>query len=237
MLVGGLALRAPNATGTAAAYNNFLPFMVGPANHTRMDEMMWFNTTPAVVFGIGLGVWAFRLVLPFDAAAERWRIRRKLVRDLRALAASDTAFSTSDWIARSGGRLAQIIRHAGSKPDAVTEAYLAGAMGLMSVGLLILRLHHVLAYRDLPPELAQTLRTVLHAIAHLRGYSLTPAQTASDALAKLLAATLKEKNLSTHLELTRAVSSLEVMRKELAQNAVFLDTTRRFHMPSSKKAP
>ncbi|OUI85957.1 fusaric acid resistance protein FusB [Acetobacter tropicalis] len=237
MLVGGLALRAPNATGTAAAYNNFLPFMVGPANHTRMDEIMWFNTTPAVVFGIGLGVWAFRLVLPFDAAAERWRIRRKLVRDLRALAASETAFSTSDWIARSGGRLAQIIRHAGSKPDAVTEAYLAGAMGLMSVGLLVLRLHHVLAYKDLPPELAQPLRAVLHAIAHLRGYSLTPAQTASDALEKLLAATLKEKNLSTHLELTRAVSSLEVMRKELAQNAVFLDTTRRFHVPSAQKIP
>ncbi|GAN66061.1 fusaric acid resistance protein FusB [Acetobacter orientalis NRIC 0481] len=230
MLVGGLALRAPNATGTAAAYNNFLPFMVGPANHTRLDELTWLNTTPAVVFGIALGVWAFRLVLPFNAAAERWRIRTKLVKDLRRLCACGTAFDTTSWMARSGNRLAQIIRHAGQHPDATTEAYLAGAMGLMTVGLLALRLHYVLAGNSIRPDQQALLRTVLNTIAHSRGYTLQPAHVATQALQTLLPMALQEKNLSVHLELTRAISSLEVMRKELESNATFLDTTRRFRI-------
>lgn len=230
MLVGGLAVRAPNSIGTAAAYNNFLPFMVGPANHTRLNEMVWFNTTTAVVFGIGLGVWVFRLVLPFDAAGERWRLRCKLVHDLRHVAASDTQCTASDWIARSGSRLAQIIRHAGNTPDATTEAYLAGAMGLMTVGLLVLRLRHVLAGGSLTAEQEEPVRTVLESIAHIRGYTLKPAQNATRALNLLLPVALSEGNLSVHLELTRVISCLEVIGYELETNAVFLDTTRRFRV-------
>ena len=33
------------------------------------------------------------------------------------------------------------------------------------------------------------------------------------------------------MDLTRAVGSLEVMKRELADNVTFLDTTRRFHLP------
>lgn len=234
MLVGGLAVRAPNAIGTAAAYNNFLPFMVGPANHIRLDEITWFNTTPAVVFGIALGVWAFRLVLPFNAAAERWRIRYKLVRDLRKLCATPNTYNTTRWVAGSGNRLAQIIRHAGQHPDATTEAYLAGAMGLMTLGLLAIRLHYVLGGGIIRPEQQAPLRKVLASMAHIHGYSLEPAHLAAQALETLLPIALTEPNLSVHLELTRAISSLEVMHKELAANASFLDTTRRFHVPAQQ---
>lgn len=233
MLVGGLALRAPNSIGTAAAYNNFMPFMIGPANHSRMNEVIWFNTTPAVVLGIALGVWAFRLVLPFDAAAERWRLRRKLVRDLRKLAAQETSFTPAEWMARSCGRIAQIIHHAGIKPDALTEAYLAGAMGIMTVGLLVLRLQHVLEHQALPAEQACLLQDMMQSIATLHGHTTRPAQTAAKALALLRPAALTEPNLSLQMDLTRAVGSLEVMKRELADNVTFLDTTRRFHLASA----
>nr|WP_308164923.1 FUSC family protein [Acetobacter sp. P1H12_c] len=231
MLIGGLALRAPNSIGTAAAYNNFMPFMVGPANHTRLNEIVWFNTTPAVVLGIALGVWAFRLVLPFDPAAERWRLRRRLVRDLRRLAAQKSAFTPAEWMARSCGRIAQIIHHAGVQPDALTEAYLAGAMGIMTVGLLVLRIQHVLAHQVLSPEQTHLLQDVLHSIATLRGNSTRPAEKAAQALALLRPAALWEPNLSLQMDLTRAVGSLEVMTRELADNVTFLDTSRRFHLP------
>lgn len=233
MLVGGLALRAPGSIGTAAAYNNFMPFMVGPANHARLNELAWFNTTPAVVLGIALGVWAFRLVLPFDPAAERWRLRRKLVRDLRRLAARQATFTPAEWMARSCGRIAQIIHHAGESPDALTEAYLAGAMGIMTVGLLVLRIQHVLEHKILLPEQTRLLQDVLHSIATLHGRTTTPAQTAARALALLRPAALAEPNLSRQMDLTRAVGSLEVMKRELADNVTFLDTTRRFHLPSA----
>nr|WP_242007162.1 FUSC family protein [Acetobacter farinalis] len=233
MLVGGLALRAPGTIGTAAAYNNFMPFMVGPANHARLNELVWFNTTPAVVLGIALGVWAFRLVLPFDPAAERWRLRRKLVRDLRRLAARQSAFTPAEWMAQSCGRIAQIIHHAGESPDTLTEAYLAGAMGVMTVGLLVLRIQHVLEHKILQPGQTQLLQDVLHSIATLHGRTTTPAQTAARALALLRPAALAEPNLSRQMDLTRAVGSLEVMKRELADNVTFLDTTRRFHLPSA----
>lgn len=231
MLVGGLALRAPNSLGTAAAYNNFMPFMIGPANHSRMNETLWLNTTPAVVLGIALGVWTFRLVLPFDPAAERWRLRRKLVRDLRRLAARKSAFTPAEWMTRSCARIAQIIHHAGVKPDPLTEAYLAGAMGIMTAGLLVLRIQHVLDHQTLSPEHTQMLQAVLHSIATLHGHTTQPAERAAKTLAQLKRAALWEPNLSLQMDLTRAVGSLEVLKRELADNVTFLDITRRFQTP------
>ncbi|MDN6040532.1 MAG: FUSC family protein, partial [Acetobacter sp.] len=80
------------------------------------------------------------------------------------------------------------------------------------------------------PDQQALLRTVLNTIAHSRGYTLQPAHVATHALQTLLPMALQEKNISVHLELTRAISSLEVMRKELESNATFLDTTRRFRI-------
>lgn len=78
MLVGGLLCAPGSIAGTAAAYNNFLPFMVGPANHTRMDEITWFNTTPRLFWALGweygLSALCYRLTLPENAggSAAEW---------------------------------------------------------------------------------------------------------------------------------------------------------------------
>lgn len=229
MLVGGLALRAPGAlAATAAAYNNFLPFMVGPANHHRLDELNWLNTTPAVVLGIGLGVLVFQLVLPFSPANERWRLRRKMVGDLQHLASGTLSLSSAEWIARSGERLAQIIRHMDAAPNKLTEAYLSGAIGCMMTGILILRLHNVLFHNLLPEPQRAALQSLLHSIHTMQGYTLAPAQAARQALANLLPATAHMTNLSAQIDFGRAIGALEVMQAEFAANAVFMDTTRRF---------
>lgn len=229
MLVGGLALRAPGAVAaTAAAYNNFLPFMVGPANHHRLDEINWLNTTPAVVLGIGLGVLVFQLVLPFNPANERWRLRRKMVSDLQRLATGSLIPSSAQWIARSGERLAQIIRHMETTPDRLTEAYLTGAIGSMMTGLLILRLHNVLFHNLLPAPQKNALKNLLQTIGNMQGYTLAPAQAAQQALAILLQATSQMTNLSAQIDLGRAIGALEVMQAEFETNTIFMDTTRRF---------
>lgn len=234
MLVGGLALRAPGSiAGTAAAYNNFLPFMVGPANHTRMDEITWFNTTPAVVLGIGLGIWAFRLVLPFDPAGERWRLRRRMVRDLRLMAKGRLTFTSAQWIARSGDRLAQIIRHAGTHPNALVEAYLTGAMSAMTTGLLILRLHNVLSHKLLSTNQHQQITHVLKTISHIKGYTQAPALASAQAMQALLPAAMAERNLSRQIDLVRAIGALEVLRHEFTAHATFMDVTRRFHLTNA----
>lgn len=229
MLVGGLALRAPGAiAATAAAYNNFLPFMVGPANHHRLDEAGWLNTTPAVVLGIGLGVLVFQLVLPFSPANERWRLRRKMVNDLQHLASGSLTPTSAQWIARSGERLAQIIRHMDKKPDRLTEAYLTGAIGSMMTGLLILRLHNVLFHNLLPAPQRDALHRLLQTISTMQGYTHAPAQAAQQALTSLLPAASQMNNLSAQIDLGRAIGALEVMHAEFTTNAPFMDTTRRF---------
>ncbi|PHY93687.1 fusaric acid resistance protein FusB [Acetobacter pomorum] len=231
MLVGGLALRAPGSiAGTAAAYNNFLPFMVGPANQSRMDEITWLNTTPAVVLGIGLGIWVFRLVLPFDAAGERWRLRQKVVHDLRQMAKGRLTYTSAQWIAHSGNRLAQIIRHAGTHPNALVEAYLAGAMSAMTIGLLILRLRNVMSHQLLSAAQMQQITHVLATISQIKGYTQAPALAAAQALHALLPAAMGEKNLSQQIDLIRAIGALEVLRHEFTTHATFMDVTRRFHL-------
>lgn len=62
MFIGGLAARNPATATAAGAYNTFLPALIGLDNHSRMDELTWFNATIALLLGLGAGVLVFRCI-------------------------------------------------------------------------------------------------------------------------------------------------------------------------------
>ncbi|GBQ17053.1 FUSC family protein [Komagataeibacter rhaeticus] len=232
MMVGGLALRDGRTVGTAAPYNNFLPFMVYPGNQSRLDELTFFNTNSAVVLGIWCSVLVFRLVLPFDPDAERWHMRRQMVADLRRIARAPTIPDTAAWVTTLTARFARLVRHA-PLSDAQTNAYLDGVLATMTVGLDLIRLRRLLARRTLPPALHRAVGDLLAAFAAWRGQPpVTLARMAATVLAQARAQAGREANLSTRLEMGWCAAYLEILARELVAHARFFDTTHRFHVPS-----
>ncbi|WP_130731180.1 FUSC family protein [Komagataeibacter xylinus] len=232
MMVGGLALRDARTAGTAAPYNNFLPFMVYPGNQSRLDELTFFNTNSAVVLGIGCSVLVFRLVLPFDPDAERWRMRRQIVRDLRRIALAPAIPDPGAWVNRLTTGFARLVRHATTMSDAQTNAYLDGVLSAMTVGLNLIRLRGLLARGSLPPAVVATVERTLAAFGAWKGGPpVELARIVAAALAQMRAAVDGEVNLSRRLDLGWSVAYLEILVRELHMNARFFDVTRRFHLP------
>ncbi|MCE2565113.1 FUSC family protein [Komagataeibacter sp. FNDCF1] len=232
MLVGGLALRDGRTVGTAAPYNNFLPFMVYPGNQSRLDELTFFNTNSAVVLGIWCSVLVFRLVLPFDPDAERWRMRRQMVSDLGRIARVRAIPDTGAWVTALTARFARLVRHASTMSDAQTNAYLDGVLSTMTVGLNLIRLRRMIARRSLPPAIHQAMENTLAAFATWRGApSASPARVAAGALVLVREQVMREGNLSMRLDLGWCVAYLEILVRELTAHARFFDITHRFHVP------
>ncbi|WP_232275777.1 FUSC family protein [Komagataeibacter oboediens] len=237
MMVGGLALRDARTVGTAAPYNNFLPFMVYPGNQSRLDELTFFNTNSAVVLGIWCSVLVFRLVLPFDQDAERWRMRRQMVGDLRRIARAATIPDTGVWVNTLTARFARLVRHSTTMSDAQTNAYLDGVLAAMTVGLNLIRLRRMLDRGSLPPDARQAVERTVAGFAAWRGQPPAAlAHRAADALACVRARVAGEGNLSRRLDLGWSVAYLEILVRELVAHARFFDITHRFHVPPDSRS-
>nr|WP_242008488.1 FUSC family protein [Acetobacter ghanensis] len=226
MFAGGLAARNASTALHSAAYTLLLPNFVHPLNQGRVDEVTWFNSTWAILLGVFFAVLIFRAVLPFNSAGERWRMRRTLLRDLRTLASADPMPMTRDWIGRNIDRFARLIRHAGPTPSPTIEGCLQGTLAAMTIGLNIIRLRALLQRNQIPPPARRAIEIVMKRMSHFTGkygHTAHAARVATSALRRMEAA---EPNISTRIELTRAIAYLIVVSHELDANAVFLDASR-----------
>ncbi len=226
MFAGGLAARNASTALHSAAYTLLLPNFVHPLNQGRVDEVTWFNSTWAILLGVFFAVLIFRAVLPFNSAAERWRMRRTLLRDLRTLASAEPMPMTRDWIGRNIDRFARLIRHAGPTPSPTIEGCLQGTLAAMTIGLNIIRLRALLHRNQIPPAARRAIEIVMKRMSHFTGkygHTAHAARVATTALRRMEAV---EPNISTRIELTRAIAYLIVVSHELDANAIFLDATR-----------
>lgn len=226
MFAGGLAARNASTALHSAAYTLLLPNFVHPLNQGRVDEVTWFNSTWAILLGVFFAVLIFRAVLPFNSAAERWRMRRTLLRDLRTLASAEPMPMTRDWIGRNIDRFARLIRHAGPTPSPTIEGCLQGTLAAMTIGLNIIRLRALLQRNQIPPAARRAIEIVMKRMSHFTGkygHTAHAARVATTALRRMEAS---EPNISTRIELTRAIAYLIVVSHELDANAVFLDASR-----------
>lgn len=227
-VAGGLAARNAATALHAAAYTLLLPNFVHTWNQGRWNEIGWFNSTGAVLLGVAFAVAIFRLVLPFNAADERWRMRRTMLQDLRTLAEAQPIPLTQDWTGRNIDRFARVIRHAGPTPSPTIEGYLQGTLAAMTIGLNIIRLRNVQARNQLPPQARQAVQATLNRMSQFTGKYNRASTTARRATAILRQIEGREENITTRIELTRAIAYLIVVSHELDTNRVFLDASKRF---------
>lgn len=222
MLAGGLAARRPATATAAASYNLFLPSLVVWSNATRIDEIQFFNAALATLSGIGFTSLMFRVVLPFSADDERRRIRRTMLRGLRRLARGTHGADVSDWLSLSADRLGRLVRHAGSAPSPSIEAHLQGALAATTIGMNAIRLNAILDERVLPPSAYRPVRVTMQRMRRLTARHGRTARAARNAAILLERLESREGDDAVRLALTRAISSLRVISRELELNAAFL---------------
>ncbi|GAN62857.1 FUSC family protein [Acetobacter indonesiensis] len=226
MIAGGLAARNAATALHSAAYTLLLPNFVHPLNQGRQNEIGWFNSTAAVLLGVAFAVIMFRAILPFSSSAERWRMRRTLLRDLRTLASAEPMPQTRDWIGRNIDRFARLIRHAGPTPSPTIEGCLQGTLAAMTIGLNIIRLRALLERDQIPPSARRPIEVVMQRMSRFTGKYGRTARSASLATQTLRRIEAVEPNITIRIELTRAIAYLIVVSHELEANAVFLDATK-----------
>ncbi|NHN83508.1 FUSC family protein [Acetobacter musti] len=228
MIAGGLASRNSATALHAAAYTLLLPNFVHTWNQGRWNEVEWLNSTSAIVMGVAFAVTIFRLVLPFDASSERWRMRRTMLQDLRTLASAEPIPLTQDWTGRNIDRFARVIRHAGPTPSPTIEGYLQGTLAAMTIGLNIIRIRTLLKRNQIPHQARQALEITMSRMSQFTGQYGRASSTARRATALLRRIEAREANISTRIELTRAIAYLIVISHELDANHEFLDASQRF---------
>ncbi|MBS4074476.1 FUSC family protein [Ameyamaea chiangmaiensis] len=226
MIVGGLAARNASTALAAAAYNIFTINMISPLNGGRETEIAYFNSAVATVLGAGCAVLIFRMVLPFNTDSVRWRMRGRILGDLRRLAASPALPDTRRWVGYSADRMARVVRHAGPAPAPVIEAYLQGTLAAMTIGLNVIRLRHLHARQQLPPSARRPVEVVLRRMTQFTGRYGRTAAMAHAATRILRQLEIRESDIEKRLEMTRAIAYLLVISNELDQNADFLNAQR-----------
>ena len=71
--------------------------LVAPANPMSYDTQQFYNSTLAIVSGLGAAALAFRLLPPLSPALRTRRLLALTLRDLRRLATDPTPRTLNDW--------------------------------------------------------------------------------------------------------------------------------------------
>lgn len=227
-IAGGLAMRNPSTAIQGVAFTLVLPAVLHPVNLGRTDEIVWFNSTSATVLGCGFATLCFSLVLPFSNVDERRYMRKIILKDLRNLALDNQTSSMQNWVTTNIDRLSRLLRHAGATPSATIEQYLQGAFASMTIGIDLIRLQLLLQRNQLPPEARKKLEIVMHRMSQFTGRYGRTARTARIAMKTLRTMEASEFNITTRIELTRAITYLMLISSELDANAAFLNTSQPF---------
>jgi len=223
MFLGGLAKANPGTAGASAAYGLLMPAMTGLQNHHRLDEIGFFNGTLAILAAAATSVIVFRLVLPFNSDAERLRLRRQMLAELRALAHLQIPPQTSIWIGRNIDRFARLIRHAGPVRTQLVEDYLEGTLAVLTLGLNVIRLRALLAREHLPDSARRPIELLLVRLERETGRHEAASRSARRATDRMRWLEQREEDSLTRLEMTRALAYLVVISHALRHNSHFMD--------------
>ncbi|GBR55899.1 FUSC family protein [Gluconobacter sphaericus] len=228
MFLGGLAKGNPSTAGGSAAYGLLLPAMLGLENHHVMNEIAFYNGNMATVLAVAVSVIVFRSVLPFSSDAERFRLRRIMLRELQHLAHPGFTPRISVWIGRNTDRFARLIRHAGPTPAPLIEACILGTLATLTLGLNVIRLRALLDREYLPESARRPILLVLHYVEQSTKRHDKAARIAEAAVRRLRVLDAQETDLVTRLELTRAITYLVVIAYTMRTNEDFLDASKPF---------
>jgi uncharacterized membrane protein YccC len=182
--------------------------LLAPTNPMSYDTQEFYNTSLAIVAGLGMAALSFRLLPPVPPPLRTRRLLALTLRDLRRLTTRARLPTTDDWNGRIYGRLSAL-------PEQAEPLQRAQLLAALSVGAEIIRLRHIARRFSLQGE----LDTALGALAH--GDSAAAIERLGD-LDRALAA-LPSTRPGAWVRL-RARGSILAMSEALAQHAAYFDS-------------
>ena len=136
--VGALELWDTKTFLPVAAY--FIPILA-PENPENYNLEQFYNTTTAILAGLGAGVLAFQLLPPLSPALRARRLLALTLRDLRRLVAGRLRSTSRGWESRIYNRLSEL-------PDQAPLLQSARLFAALTVGTEIIRLSSFLHRLD-----------------------------------------------------------------------------------------
>ncbi|MBS1084771.1 FUSC family protein [Gluconobacter sphaericus] len=222
MLLGGLASRNPPTAVMAASYGTFFPFLLGMDNQGRINELSWFNTTIALLLGLGAGVVIFRAVLPFTPARAGEVLRYQLKRSLRRLALPGVVMDEYVWINEGTQSMERAVRFAGSLSSERAEAMLRGTLSVLTVGRNVLMLRKLAEHGSLPDTAVTAVDGLVRNLLRRKLPLTHTTATIDPTLDELYALERQSQDPSIRHDLVLAIGSLLIVRTEMPVSRAFL---------------
>jgi uncharacterized membrane protein YccC len=207
LVPAGAGMAQPWQTAMFTAVTaNFIP-LLAPENQMNYDTQQFYNSTLALVAGVGAGAFSFRLLPPLSPALRTRRLLALTLRDLRRLAAGVTSPTPGDWQGRVYDRLSVF-------PDAAKPLQRAQLLAALSAGTEIIRLRRIARRLDLNADLDAALAAVAQGNGAL----------ATTRLAGLDHALMSLPGADTKASLAlRARGSILAISEVLTQHAAYFD--------------
>ncbi|WP_438383957.1 FUSC family protein [Asaia sp. BMEF1] len=228
MFIGGLAARNPATATAAGAYNTFLPALIGLDNHTRMDELTWFNATIALILGLGAGVLVFRCILPFNIHQVCVLLRRRALHGLQRICAPGRRLPVENrWIGLITQGMERVIRYAGTQLTPFMELNLHGLLSVMTLGRNLLFLRRLALRPGLPAELSAILGVFFKGLGSQLLRTPTMKRAAFTARLETAIAILREEaavaEVTDQPAYSEALGSLLIVQHEWVGNQLWLN--------------
>ncbi|QCE32675.1 FUSC family protein [Acetobacteraceae bacterium] len=224
MFIGGLARYCPPIAGAAAIYEFFLPIMIGLHNHRLMNEIEFYNTTNAMLFGAFLAAMTFSS-LPFKPLDKQKRICDSIRRALRKLAKPSNRMPALTWVWRSLDRVILIVRQEQRGENPLAGAVIANLLMTQTLGLNIIRLETLLENDEntLPPRVVRSIHILLHYLAARPQVNDAAIQAGYLAIKGLDQAIRDSGDLPTELELIYALTDIRLILHLMLKYGDFLN--------------
>jgi uncharacterized membrane protein YccC len=207
LVPAGAGMAQPWQTAMFTAVTaNFIP-LLAPANQMNYDTQQFYNSTLALVAGVGAGAFSFRLLPPLSPALRTRRLLALTLRDLRRFAAGVTSPTRDEWRGRVYDRLCVF-------PDAAEPLQRAQLLAALSVGTEIIQLRRIAHQLDLSGD----LDAALAAVAQGNGALATARLTQLDRNLMSLPKTETGEPLAL-----RARGSILAISEALTQHAAYFD--------------
>jgi hypothetical protein len=184
----------------------FIP-LLAPENQEIYDTEKFYNSTLAILSGLGLAALFMRLLPPLPAAVRTRRFLALTLRDLRRLAADTVPQAPDDWQRRVYGRLSTL-------PETAQPLQRAWLLAALLVGTEITRLRRIAGRFGLRSDLDAALAAVA------RGDSIGAAAQLAQLEAALAALPCAPPGSSAPL---RARAAILAMSEVLVRHAAYFD--------------
>ncbi|NHO33763.1 FUSC family protein [Acetobacter fallax] len=224
MIIGGLVNRHPATAAMGASFVNFFPYMLEPENHFRINELQWFNSSMALLTGLGFGVLIFRYLFPFSFVRFHRNFRAIIENGLRNIVGRNSRMTDQLWLGEIIEEMERLIAHDAGRDPSQTDAWLSSAFSVMTVGRNLLYVKFLLTKRALPPSVETELTRLFEILESTAVTSHEKLEAITGAESALYQTEARSEEIGQRIQISDVIGCLSIAVKELGKKHQFSET-------------